>query len=163
MRALVLLAVLSLAQNCTVSPAPWTPAPGTPATTASDAAVETSAGGKVEMRALAANSYAAATEKSAQFARDAAAYQRLWDQLIGSGTPPAVDFTTESVVFVMAGQKRSGGYSVTVNGVALDGDSLLIDATVQSPPPNAIVSMALTSPYAVVAVKNGTFESVLWP
>jgi len=116
----------------------------------------------VEIRTLANDTYAAATEKSAQFARDEATYDRLWSTLVGNGTPPPVDFTTESVVFVMAGQKRSGGYSVIVNGVALDGQTLTVDATVKSPPPNAIVSMALTSPYAVVAVKNRTFTTVFW-
>jgi hypothetical protein len=141
MRALLLLAVLGFTQSCT------------------NAAVT---GGSLDIRTIAADASGAATEKSAQFARDAETYRRLWDTLAGSGQAPAVDFTTESAVFVMAGQKRSGGYSVVVNGVSLDGKTLVIHATVQSPPPNAIVSLALTSPYAVVAVKNRTFDSVFW-
>jgi hypothetical protein len=149
-RAFLLLAALGLAQNCAI------PSP------AADTVNAAATGGNVEIRPLAADAYGAGTEKSAQFAKDAATYQRLWASLIGNGTPPPVDFATESVVFVMAGQKRSGGYSVTVNGAALDGDTLAVDATVKSPPPNTIVSMALTSPYAVVAVKNRTFINVLW-
>jgi hypothetical protein len=142
MRALLLLAILGITQNCTNAAA---------------------TGGSMDIRTIADGASAAAAEKSAQFARDAETYRGLWDSLVGSGQAPAVDFKTESAVFVMAGTKRSGGYSVVVNGVSLDGRTLVVDATVQSPPPNAIVSMALTSPYAVVAVKNRTFDSVLWP
>jgi len=141
MRALLLLAVLGLTQSCTNAAA---------------------TGGTLDIRTIAAAPSGAATEKSAQFARDAGTYRRLWDTLVGSGEAPTVDFTTETAVFVMAGTKRSGGYSVVVNGVSLDGRTLLIDATVQSPPPNAIVSLGLTSPYAVIAVKNRTFETVFW-
>jgi hypothetical protein len=82
--------------------------------------------------------------------------------MIGAGEAPAVDFETETVVFLFGGQRSTGGYSVDVRGVTMEGDTLVIDGSVQGPPPGAITTQALTSPYAVLAVKSRAIRNVRW-
>ena len=89
-------------------------------------------------------------------------YRGTWVQTIGGGEPPEVDFARESVVILLGGQRRTGGWRVTPRGVSLEGRTLVVDAGVQGPPPDAIVTQALTSPYAVIAVSTKDFDDVRW-
>jgi hypothetical protein len=123
-----------------------------------------SIGGDVEMRSLTNGSYAAAQPEQPQAIQIVAAgdYARIWDETIGSGERPQIDFATESVVILLAGSKPTGGYSVEPRSVRLDGRVLVVDAVVQSPPSGAIVTQAFTSPFAVIAVKTKALDSVRW-
>ena len=116
------------------------------------------------MRSIATGSYAAAQAETPQAVLIVSAddYARIWDQTIGGGERPQVDFDSESVIILLAGLKRTGGYSVEPRGVTLDGRVLVVDAVVKSPPPDAIVTMALTSPFAVIAVNTKALDSVRW-
>lgn len=123
-----------------------------------------SIGGDVEMRTLATGSYAAAQPERPRAVLIASAgdYARIWDDTIGSGERPQADFATESVVILLAGAKPTGGYSVEPRGVKLDGRVLVVDAVMKSPPSDAIVTQAFTSPFAVIAVKTKALDSVRW-
>lgn len=123
-----------------------------------------SIGGDVELRSIATGSYAAAEPEKPQaiLITSAGEYARRWEEAIGGGERPAVDFATESVVILLAGSKRSGGYSVEPRAVSVEGRILVVDAAVKSPPPDAIVTMALTSPFAVIAVNTKALDSVRW-
>ena len=116
------------------------------------------------MRVLTTGGYAAATPESPQAipVKSADEYRRVWQEQIGSGEPPHADFGTESVVILLAGLKRSGGYSVEPRGVSVDGRTLVVDAIVQSPPAGSMTTQALTSPYAVIAVDTKSFDDVRW-
>ncbi len=116
------------------------------------------------MRTLITGSYAAAQAELPQavLIESAADYARIWAETIGGGERPPADFEKESVVILLAGLKRSGGYSVEARGVTLEGRVLVVDAVVKSPPPDAIVTMALTSPFAVIAVNTKALDSVRW-
>lgn len=116
------------------------------------------------MRVLTSGGYAAATPESPQAiaVQSAAEYARVWQEQIGSGEPPQADFATEAVVILLAGLKRSGGYSVEPRGVRLNGRTLVVDAVVQSPPAGSMTTQALTSPYAVIAVDAKSFDDVRW-
>src|SRR6185436_4269234 len=110
-------------------------------------------GGPVELRTISSGAYAAARPEAPQAvaASDEAAYRRLWPATIGGGEPPAVDFATESVVFLLAGAKPTGGWSVVPRGAKVEGDTLVIDASIQGP-----------APYAVITVKTKAFTDVRW-
>lgn len=90
--------------------------------------------------------------------RDAAALQRLWQ----GGPPPEVDFRKEWVVFLFAGQKRTGGHLVAVHSVKRKGKTIVVDAQIVSPKADEAVAMVLTSPYAVVAVPRAKATKVQW-
>lgn len=141
MKSAVLLAALAFAGTCT-----------------------TATGGAVETRTIRNGAYAAAKPDAPRSAAafDDATYRRLWSSMIGGGEIPAVDFESESVVFLLAGPKPTGGWTIEVQGATLEGETLVVDAAIQAPPPDAIVTQAFTSPFAVVAVKSKSFKDVRW-
>lgn len=97
-----------------------------------------------------------------EIAKDAATFGRLWSALIGTSTPPAVDFSKETAVFLMLGRRSTGGYGVTPQRVVVKDGIATIGAEITKPPPGGIVTMAFTAPYAVVAVENRAFDRVEW-
>lgn len=56
------------------------------------------------------------------------------------------------LVAVFQGTQRTGGYSVTVDRVHLEEDTLTVGATFVRPGRDAIVTQVITSPFAVVRV-----------
>lgn len=126
----------------------------------------TAAAGKAEdvtMTTLARGSYATSQGRNAVLATTDAEYRQLWSSLIGGGEIPAADFETGVVVFLLAGQRNSGGWSIDPKSVALEGDVAIITAAVQGPPPGSITTQALTYPYAVVAINSRNVKTVRWP
>lgn len=143
--AILLCAALLTVNGCAVSP---TPEP---------------AGGSVQVRTI-FKGVSALDEPAASTvaAFDDASFRSAWSARVGEGEPPRVDFTKEAVVFVFAGMRNTGGYSVDVHGAKVEGETLVVDAVVQGPPGGAIVTQVITYPYAVVAVTPRAFRSVRW-
>jgi hypothetical protein len=80
-------------------------------------------------------------------------------------SPPPFDFAKGSLVAIHLGERRTGGYSVTVTEIRQKGKELTVTAVERRPPPGAIVTMALTQPYQIVRippVKAGTRLRVDW-
>lgn len=63
-----------------------------------------------------------------------------------------VRFGTEHVVLTALGQKPTGGYSVTLAGAEIVDEELVLSVTVQAPKPGMMVTQALTTPCAAMAV-----------
>lgn len=53
-----------------------------------------------------------------------------------------------------SGQKPTGGYSVNVTGARVEGDRVVVRLSVEGPPSGAMVTQALTYPYAISVVKD---------
>ena len=51
------------------------------------------------------------------------------------------------------GEKPTGGYSLAVRSARLEGDRVTVRLALAEPPPDAIVTQALTYPYAVAVVR----------
>ncbi len=66
--------------------------------------------------------------------------------------PPQIDFERQSVAAFFWGLKRSGGYGINVTGVEMKGDVLEVYLDLKRPPPGALVTQALTSPYVLLLV-----------
>lgn len=80
-------------------------------------------------------------------------------------SPPPFDFAEGSLVAVHLGERRTGGYSVTVTDIHQDGKVLKVTAVESQPPPDAFVTMALTQPYHMVRiprVEAGTQLQMNW-
>ncbi len=76
---------------------------------------------------------------------------KLW-KLVQTNVPePKVDFTTHSVIAVFAGQKPTGGYSITVKKIE-DGEKRNVVVTLTSPGADCIVTQIITEPYQIVTV-----------
>ena len=52
------------------------------------------------------------------------------------------------------GRKPTGGYSLAVESARLEGDAVTVTLALKEPPPDAMVTQALTYPYAVAAVRG---------
>lgn len=149
MKAAVILAVFAFAGSCATAPG-------------GQKSQETT-GGALELRTIHSGSYAAVAPAAPEAiaAVDEASYRQQWSAIAASGEPPHVDFTKESVVFLLAGSKPTGGWSVVPQSVALEGETLVVTATVKGPGPESIVTQAFTSPFAVIAV-SAKFRDVRW-
>lgn len=127
----------------------------------------TAAAGKaddVTMTTLAHGSYASSRgDRTAVLVTTDDEYRRRWTELIGGTEPPAADFESGVVVFLFAGQRNSGGWSVEPQSVAIEGDTAVVTAEVKGPPPGSITTQALTYPYAVVAIRSRAAKTVRWP
>lgn len=90
---------------------------------------------------------------------DAEMLRDLWNRAHGSQLQvppvPEVDFGRETVVALFLGTKPTGGYSIDVEGVTLEQGELFIDVRVEEPPPGAITTQALTSPWVMVRILRG--------
>lgn len=63
-----------------------------------------------------------------------------------------VDFEREHLVLVGLGQKPTGGYGVTLSSSGLSDDVLELAVDVRQPQADAMVTQALTTPCAVIAI-----------
>ncbi|HET7710697.1 MAG TPA: protease complex subunit PrcB family protein [Thermoanaerobaculia bacterium] len=93
---------------------------------------------------------------------DQETYRTVWKTNVGEGTPPPVDFSRESVVFLFGGQRPTGGFSVEPLSTAVAGDEVTIDVEVHAPAPHSMVTQAITSPFAVIAVPSPILNSARW-
>lgn len=143
MKLFALLATLLLAASCTNA--------GAVADASPDFRIVVNTGG-----------YASADEPAAIVATDEQTYRNTWNAMIRSTDAPAIDFATETAVFLFAGERPTGGYSIEVRGVSLDGDTLVIDGNVKTPGRSVATTQAITSPYVVLAVKSRSFDDVRW-
>jgi hypothetical protein len=120
------------------------------------------AGGSLETRILTQGGYAAAEfpQPQAMAARDQETLQRLWAE-VGQGTPPPLG-ENETVVFLFAGSRPTGGWSIQPPTARIENGILVVEAAVQGPPSGGMVSHAITNPYLVLTVNTRTFDDLLW-
>lgn len=71
------------------------------------------------------------------------------------------DFSREHLLLVAAGRKPSGGYGVALEGSRMEGGTLEVIMALRSPSPDQMVTQALTSPCAVVAVPAEGWDTLL--
>jgi len=88
--------------------------------------------------------------------RDADAWKSLWGQ-VGrirkpAPAPPEVDFSKQVALAVFMGQRNSGGYSIRITSVRDTDQEVVVQVKRTSPPPGAMVTMALTQPYDIVTI-----------
>lgn len=73
---------------------------------------------------------------------------------------PEVDFEKETVLIATMGMRSTGGHSIRFTAVALDGETLTATVQSTSPGPDDMVTMALTYPFAIIAVPKHAGEVV---
>lgn len=75
-------------------------------------------------------------------------------------TLKTVQFEREHIVLVAIGQKRTGGYSVTLDSSEIRSGTLELRVRVAEPAPGTIVTQALTTPCAVIAVTAEGWDDI---
>ncbi|MCE5279776.1 MAG: protease complex subunit PrcB family protein [Planctomycetaceae bacterium] len=87
--------------------------------------------------------------------KDQKAWEEVWSAMVGYLEPkpeaPKVDFDSQMVIAVFMGRRSTGGFSIQITGIELN-DKMVVAVKQSSPPPGAITTQALTSPYHVVVV-----------
>jgi hypothetical protein len=132
-----------------------------PAPSAADTTTEPT---PMSWRTLQNGGYGAVQERTPQvkISTDAESYARDWEALVGSGTPPAADFTRESVIFIMAGRRNTGGYAVQADDATVAGDAATVRVRSVEPPSGGVTTQVITSPFVVVAVAHPAIASARW-
>ncbi len=97
------------------------------------------------------NGYGGRDTESYQLVNNQTEFEALCRELKIQGAPE-VDFSKKSVAAVFMGQKRSGGYSITIKDVTVNGDTASVVVKNTTPGPDDIVTMALTAPYCVAVI-----------
>lgn len=64
------------------------------------------------------------------------------------------DIKTSTFVLLNMGEKRTGGFSISVESVREEADKIVIKVKESGPKPGSMVTQALTYPYAVVRVNS---------
>jgi hypothetical protein len=115
-------------------------------------------------RELKSGAFAASSSPAPQMmlARDADSYRRIWGILIGSGEPPQVDFAHETAIFLLDRQRRTGGYSLEVTEVGVDGGTAVVKVVSRAPKSGSVTAQVLTTPFTVIAVSGAGISAARW-
>ena len=66
-----------------------------------------------------------------------------------------VDFKTKNVLVLFQGQKNSGGYSIDIDSVRNDDQTILVKKNEIVPKKGEIVTAVITSPFCIVLIPKG--------
>ncbi len=69
---------------------------------------------------------------------------------------PPVDWNTYVVLVALMGQQRTGGYSIAIRQVRVQGNTVIIQVKEERPAPGEMVIQVLTSPYYIGLVARDT-------
>jgi len=87
---------------------------------------------------------------------DAKTFSELWTRAYSGRAPndamPAVDFTTEFVVFTALGEHATGGYSIAVGQATARGSHVDVKVVTTTPGKGCMVSAMMTQPLDVVRI-----------
>lgn len=97
-----------------------------------------------------------------EIARDAATYQALRQKHVGSGPSPSVDFSRETVVFLVLGVKSSGGYGISPSAVTIESGTATVESGIRAPGSGSMVTTVMTAPFAVIAVAGRDVKRAIW-
>src|SRR5947209_1050941 len=69
-----------------------------------------------------------------------------------TGSMPEVTFDTRAVLIVYQGQKRTGGYGISIVEIRREGTALIVRVNEQTPKPGEMTTEVLTSPFIAVSI-----------
>lgn len=83
-------------------------------------------------------------------------WAEMWSLIYRGVTPPPpipkVDFTTSTVLALFAGERRTGGYQITITRILNDRGTLRVIAQETTPGQGCFVAQVLTYPYQMVQI-----------
>jgi len=81
-------------------------------------------------------------------------------QNLAIGQLQALNLDREHILIVGLGQKATGGFGVTLANVQMDGETLSVAVILRRPPADAMVTQALTTPCAVLAITPDHWDTL---
>lgn len=110
----------------------------------------------IDMVQVAEGQYGGIREAQTRRIRSLADWETCWSELHEGTLPiperPVVDFDSRELLACFMGERSSGGYRLSIPGVARQGDTLMIRVVHIEPGKRCLTTMALTQPYQVVAI-----------
>lgn len=82
--------------------------------------------------------------------------QAEYDKLGDADIFPGIDFDKHDLVIATLGQRNTGGYTIQITALQLQGEALFVVGKATAPGPDDIVTQALTYPYYAVVIDNTT-------
>lgn len=86
------------------------------------------------------------------------AYDALGDANI---FPGEIDFGKNDLVIVAWGEKPTGGFSINIESIQLQGGELAVTGKASTPPADAVTTQALTYPYSAVLIPNTSADLIV--
>ena len=85
--------------------------------------------------------------------RDEQAWRTLWEEHAGpEAAVPRIDFATQMVAAVFAGDRPTPGYGVEIVDARRDGDGLGVVVAESRPAPGMLAAQVITTPFHIVAL-----------
>jgi len=103
----------------------------------------------IAFEVLKQDAYGGREKKSSVVISSQADLASLYKEL-GWSNVPMVDFNKNNVVALFMGQKTTGGYSINVRKISVDGDTTTV--YVKTTEPEGMATMALTAPYTITII-----------
>lgn len=107
----------------------------------------------------------AQTERGEVVIRDAESWAELWSLVHAGREPipdlPQVDFTREIAVAAFMGQRTTGGHSIEIQRAVETDEEILLVVRESSPPPDAMTTQVMTSPYHIIRMER-TDKEIVW-
>lgn len=132
-----------------------------PARTAAHATADTV---RLELRALSFDAPLRIDAPVREAYRTAGAWDAVWRDatagIVPAPDPPDVDFDMEIALLAAAGERPTGGHTVTIEAARVVGDTLHVDVVERSPGRGCMVTQAITYPAAAAAVEKVDAEAV---
>ena len=111
-------------------------------------------------REIASGSQSNIEQATRQVIQNQEQWRKWWEEHIdGKIVPkpaPKVDFEQETVLAATLGRHSTGGYAIRFTEIRRQGDQLTAVLQTKSPGSEDMVTMALTSPFAVIATPKHT-------
>jgi hypothetical protein len=83
-------------------------------------------------------------------------WAQLWKQHVSVLVPqppvPEIDFTSNVVAVIFAGEKNTGGYAVVIKDVTADGDDVMVNYRLTEPQPNSFTLQVISQPYVMLRI-----------
>jgi PrcB C-terminal len=106
-------------------------------------------------------------ESMAKLITTDAEWTDLWKKHVSILVPqpllPEVDFTSESIVAIFAGEKKTSGYRVLIKDVSMKEKDVVVTYKITEPPANSFTLQVVTQPFLLLKVskpEGGTIQLV---
>lgn len=85
-------------------------------------------------------------------------WEHIWKQHVSVLVPqppvPEIDFETEVVVAIFAGEKKSGGYAIVIKKVSEELNDVVVRYKLTEPQPNSFTIQVITQPYVMLKMSK---------
>lgn len=90
--------------------------------------------------------------------RDADEFSEFWTEHTATQAPvpaePDVNFETSMIIAAFAGERETGGYSITIDDIRENDEFMIVEVEIETPGDNCATTQALTQPHHVVVLDD---------